>query len=65
MIQVIYKVFRTFFCILLVCIEQAPSGTRVGQAVLMSHWQYEDGTHGGPGAPVDEGELEPAGRCLS
>ncbi len=48
-----------------VCIEQAPSGTRVGQAVLMSHWQYEDGTHGGPGAPVDEGELEPAGRCLS
>lgn len=29
----------------------APSGARVGQAVVFSHWIYEDGTHGGPGAP--------------
>lgn len=40
---------------------EAPTGKRVGQAVLISHWQYEGGTHGGPGAPVDEGDLEPAG----
>jgi hypothetical protein len=39
----------------------SPADTRVGQAVLISHWEFEDGTRGGPGAPVDEGELEPAG----
>ena len=42
----------------------SPADTRVGQAVLISHWEFEDGTRGGPGAPVDEGELEPAGRTL-
>ena len=39
----------------------SPADARVGQAVLISHWEFEDGTRGGPGAPVDEGELEPAG----
>lgn len=42
----------------------SPADTRVGQAVLITHWEFEDGTRGGPGAPVDEGELEPAGRSL-
>ena len=42
----------------------SPADMRVGQAVLISHWEFEDGTRGGPGAPVDEGELEPAGRSL-
>lgn len=39
----------------------SPADERVGQAVLISHWEFEDGTRGGPGAPVNEGELEPAG----
>lgn len=38
----------------------SPADERVGQAVLISHWEFEDGTRGGPGAPVEEGELEPA-----
>ena len=42
----------------------SPADERVGQAVLISHWEFEDGTRGGPGAPVDEGELEPAGRGI-
>ncbi len=40
---------------------ESPTGERVGQAVLIPHWEFEDGTRGGPGAPVEEGELEPAG----
>lgn len=29
----------------------SPAGARVGQAVVFTHWTYEDGSHGGPGAP--------------
>jgi hypothetical protein len=40
---------------------EAPTGKRVGQAVLVSHWQLEDGTHCGPKAPIVEGDVSAAG----
>lgn len=40
---------------------EAPSGKRVGQAVLVSHWQLEDGQHCGPAAPIVEGDVTAAG----
>lgn len=39
---------------------EAPTGKRVGQAVLVSHWQLEDGTHCGPKAPIVEGDVSAA-----
>lgn len=39
----------------------SPADERVGQAVLVSHWEFEDGSRGGPGAPVDEGDIGSAG----
>jgi MEKHLA domain len=38
----------------------APSGAKVGQAVVFTHWIYEDGTHGGPGAPEGAGPPPPS-----
>ena len=37
----------------------APSGSKVGQAVVFTHWVYEDGSHGGPGSPPGSGPPPP------
>ena len=40
---------------------EAPSGKRVGQAVRIMHWEFEDGRHGGPDAPVTAADVSAAG----
>lgn len=39
----------------------SPAGKRMGQAVRITQWQYEDGRLAGPDAPVSEADVAAAG----